>query len=75
MRLTDDPESARRFVEAVAPRAAVAGTPTQIAEVVAAWREAGVDELIVPDFTLGHGPARLEALDQLIEHLAPAFRD
>ena len=74
VRLTDDEDAARRFVDAVAPRAAVAGTPAQIAEVVAGWRDAGVDEVIVPDFTLGHGSARLDALDQLIEQLAPAFR-
>jgi F420-dependent oxidoreductase-like protein len=74
IRLTDDEAGARRFVEAVAPRAAVAGTPAQIAEVVAGWRDAGVDELIVPDFTLGSGPNRLDALDQLIEQLAPVFR-
>ena len=71
--VTDDEAAARRFVEAV-PRAAVAGTPAQIAEVVAQWQAAGVDELIVPDFTLGTGAARLEALDQLIEHLGPTFR-
>ena len=71
--VTDDEAAARRFVEAV-PRAAVAGIPAQIAEVVAGWQEAGVDELIVPDFTLGTGTARLEALDRLIEHLGPSFR-
>jgi probable F420-dependent oxidoreductase len=74
VRLTDDESAARRFVDAVAPRAAVAGTPAQIAETVAAWREAGVDEVIVPDFTLGAGARRLDALDQLIEQVAPPFR-
>jgi len=72
--VTSDEAAARRFVEAV-PRAAVAGTVSQIAETVAEWRDAGLDELIVPDFTLGTGTARLDALDQLIEGLAPIFRD
>jgi alkanesulfonate monooxygenase SsuD/methylene tetrahydromethanopterin reductase-like flavin-dependent oxidoreductase (luciferase family) len=72
--LGDDPAAARRFVEAVAPRAAVAGPASHVADVVAGWRDAGVDEVIVPDFTLGRGTARLEALDQILEQVAPAFR-
>jgi alkanesulfonate monooxygenase SsuD/methylene tetrahydromethanopterin reductase-like flavin-dependent oxidoreductase (luciferase family) len=52
----------------------VAGTPERIAESVAAWRDVGVDELIVPDFTLGTGSRRADALDTIIEHVAPAFR-
>jgi alkanesulfonate monooxygenase SsuD/methylene tetrahydromethanopterin reductase-like flavin-dependent oxidoreductase (luciferase family) len=63
--VTDDEEAARRFVEAV-PRAAVAGTPARIAETVTRWAAAGVDEVIVPDFVLGWGAERLDALDALI---------
>jgi F420-dependent oxidoreductase-like protein len=72
--VTDDPERARSFGSRVAPRPAVAGTPAQIAETVAAWRNAGVDEVIVPDFTLGSGARRVDAMDALIEELAPTFR-
>jgi alkanesulfonate monooxygenase SsuD/methylene tetrahydromethanopterin reductase-like flavin-dependent oxidoreductase (luciferase family) len=72
--VTDDPERARTFVERVAPRPAVAGSPEQIAETVAAWRDVGVDEVIVPDNTLGQGARRTDAMDALIEHVAPAFR-
>ena len=72
--VTDDPERARTFVERVAPRPAVAGSPEQIAETVAAWRDVGVDEVIVPDNTLGQGERRTDAMDALIEHVAPAFR-
>ena len=39
-----------------------------------AWAEVGVDEVIVPDFTLGTGAQRLERLDLIIEEIAPAFR-
>jgi len=73
--LTDDADAGRRFVEAVAPRAAIAGPVGAVAEVVEGWRQIGVDEVIVPDATLGHGPARLEALDALIAELGPTFRD
>jgi len=73
--LTDDADAARRFVEAVAPRAAVAGPTDAIAEVVEGWRRAGVDEVIVPDASLGRGSRRLDTLDALITEVAPAFRD
>jgi len=72
--VTDDPERAKTFAERVAPRPAVAGTPAQIAETVAAWQDAGVDELIIPDFTLGSGSRRTDTMDAIIEEIAPAFR-
>lgn len=69
--LTDDEAKAAERVAAVSPRPAVGGTPARIAEEAAAWRDAGVDELIVPDFTLGTGARRLEAIDALAEAFAP----
>ncbi len=72
--ITDDADRAARFVDAAAPRAAVAGPPSRIAEVVAGWQELGVDEVIVPDFVLGRGQAKLEAMDTYLEQVAPAFR-
>lgn len=71
---TDDETAGRRFVEAVAPRAAVAGPADRIAEVVGEWVELGVTEVIVPDAPLGRGSRRAEAMDLLIEQVAPAFR-
>lgn len=71
--LTDDAAAASSFIEAVAPRAAVAGTVEQIADTVEAWQAVGVDELIVPDFVLGRGSRRADALDALIETLLPRF--
>jgi probable F420-dependent oxidoreductase len=70
----DDDAKAADLAARVAPRPAVAGTPGRIAELVAAYRDAGVDELIVPDFTLGTGTRRSDALDVLIEEIAPNFR-
>ena len=69
--LTEDESTANDFVEAVAPRAAVAGTPSRIAETVAAWQAVGIDELIVPDFVLGSGQRKLDALDALAEAFNP----
>jgi F420-dependent oxidoreductase-like protein len=72
--LTDDRAKADAFLAGTGGRAAVAGTPAQIAETVAGWQDVGLDELIVPDFTLGRGARKLEHLDALIEGLAPDFR-
>ncbi len=69
--LTDNAERAREFVDSVAPRAAIAGTPDQIADVVTRYAETGIDELIVPDFVLGTGARRLESLDALLEAFRP----
>ena len=63
--LTDDAERARRFVESVAPRAAVAGPADHFAELVGRWDEVGIDEVIVPDQALGVGGRRLDRLDRL----------
>ncbi len=55
-------------------RAAVGGPVDRLAEHVAAWRDAGVDEVIVPTFTMGAGPARADTMDAIIEQVAPLFR-
>lgn len=68
--LTDDDAEGRRLVEAVAPRAAIAGPAERFAETVALWRDIGVDEVIVPDATLGRGQRRRDALDSLREAVA-----
>ncbi|HET8593985.1 MAG TPA: TIGR03560 family F420-dependent LLM class oxidoreductase [Intrasporangium sp.] len=67
VRLTDSPFEAKEFVASVGGRPTVAGPAEQFGEVVEAWQEAGVDEVIVPDLALGSGSQRLEALDALIE--------
>ena len=58
----------------MAPRPAVGGAAERLVEAVQGWADVGVDEVIVPDFTLGTGAQRLEALDLIIEQVAPNFR-
>ncbi len=70
----DNNDEAETWIEMVKGRPCVAGTADRIAESVAAWRDAGVDEVIVPDFTLGTGNQRADALDTIIEQVAPNFR-
>ena len=56
-------------------RAAVVGTPSEVVDVMGAYRDAGADEFIVPDFTLGPLARRKETCDLFIEEVAPHFRD
>jgi alkanesulfonate monooxygenase SsuD/methylene tetrahydromethanopterin reductase-like flavin-dependent oxidoreductase (luciferase family) len=70
----DDDDQGVALEEAMAARPCVAGTPARIAERVAGWRDVGVDEVIVPDFTLGTGSQRADALDALAERVVAAFR-
>ena len=53
-----------------AQRPSIIGTPDEVRDIVQAYAEAGVDELIVPDFTLGPNPAKLKTLDTFIQHVA-----
>ena len=74
MLLTDDRAKADTFLESTGGRAAIAGTTDDVAVAVAAWQAVGLDEVIVPDFTLGRGARRLEKMDAIIEQVAPTFR-
>jgi len=72
--LTDDRARADAFLAGTGGRPALAGPPDHVAEAVEAWRAVGLDEVIVPDFTLGTGTRRLDRMDTIIEQVAPAFR-
>ena len=72
--VTDDVGRADELVARAAPMAAIGGPPGRLAETVAAWREVGVDEVIVPDFTLGTGTERLDRMDTIINDVAASFR-
>jgi alkanesulfonate monooxygenase SsuD/methylene tetrahydromethanopterin reductase-like flavin-dependent oxidoreductase (luciferase family) len=70
--MDDDGEAAA--LEEAMPRPVLAGTSARMAETVHAWAEAGVDEVIVPDVTLGVGNQRAEALDRFMTEVVPAAR-
>lgn len=57
-----------RTVEMPLPR--MVGTPSEVAEIVAAYAGAGVDELIIPDFSLGVPSRRRETLDLFHQEIA-----
>ena len=52
-------------------QAAIIGTPSEVKDIVAQYEAAGVDELIVPDFTLGSTvEQKVEVLDTFIHDVA-----
>jgi F420-dependent oxidoreductase-like protein len=66
----NDPVWLDRMRDLATPMAKIVGTPAELQDVVARYAEAGVDELIVPDFTLGEGDAKRRAMDTLIHEVA-----
>lgn len=52
----------------------LAGSPEEMRERIGAYQDAGLDELIVPDFALGRGARRLELLDRFLTDVAAGFR-
>lgn len=71
--LSDDAAFINKIRETV-DRPIIAGNLKEVQETVAAYAAAGVDELIVPDFTLGQGQQKLDILDQFITEVAPVGR-
>jgi F420-dependent oxidoreductase-like protein len=55
-------------------RAAVVGTPSEVTDTIGQFAEAGADEFIVPDFTMGSLNRRKDTCDLFIEQVAPNFR-
>lgn len=49
---------------------AIVGTPDEVKDIIEEYAEAGVDEFIVPDFTLGGMPQKLATMDQFIHDVA-----
>jgi F420-dependent oxidoreductase-like protein len=52
----------------------ISGTPAEVTEIVGRYAEAGADELIVPDFTLGSLERKKDTCDLFMQEVAPAFR-
>lgn len=52
----------------------LAGDAAHVRNAIAHYRTLGVDEFIVPDFNLGDGADRLQALDRIMDEVARPFR-
>jgi F420-dependent oxidoreductase-like protein len=53
---------------------ALAGSPKELVDIVGQYQDAGCDELIVPDFTMGGAQRRKDTCDQFLEEVARNFR-
>ena len=53
-------------------RAAIVGTPSEVVDIIGQYKDAGADEMIVPDFTMGSRVK--ETCDLFIEEVASHFR-
>lgn len=49
----------------------IVGTPAEVVDIVAAYREAGVDELIVPDWNMRTLERRIDTYDLFMTEVAP----
>ncbi len=71
---SDDPAEVERIRRDPPDHAAIAGNTEQLIETLAAYQAAGLDELIVPDFNLPAGTAKIEALDRFHEEIGRIFQ-
>ena len=52
----------------------IVGTPGEVADIIARYRDAGADEIILPDRTLGSMARKKDTCDLFMREVAPAFR-
>jgi F420-dependent oxidoreductase-like protein len=61
--------------ESAGERAAIIGTPAEVTDIIGRYREAGADEIIVPDGTLGSVARTKDTADLFQSQVAAHFRD
>jgi F420-dependent oxidoreductase-like protein len=72
--LSDDAAFVEKIRGAKLPQPKIAGNVEQVREIVSAYQQAGVNELIVPDFTLGPMAQKKATLDRFIQEVAAPLR-
>jgi F420-dependent oxidoreductase-like protein len=72
--LSTDKEWLRDQPQAEPGPPVIVGTPGEVADIVARYQEAGADELIIPDSTLGSTARKKDTCDLFMQEVAPAFR-
>ncbi len=68
--MSDDQAFLDKMRNAQTPMPANVGTVAEIKDIVAAYADAGVNELIVPDFTLGDAAQKRATMDRFIQEVA-----
>jgi alkanesulfonate monooxygenase SsuD/methylene tetrahydromethanopterin reductase-like flavin-dependent oxidoreductase (luciferase family) len=72
---TDDPAKAAKLRERAPEDRALIGSTAQLIDLIGSYAEMGVDEFIVPDFTLGNThKERMDAYAMIDEHIVSALR-
>ncbi len=73
--MSDDDAFLQRIRDANLPRPTIVGTVTEVTEILGRYRDVGVAELIVPDFTLPPaGDERWDLMDRFITEAAAPLR-
>ncbi len=72
--LSTDREWLRERRQARPGRPVIAGTPGEVTSIVGRYQDAGADELIIQDVTLGSMARKKDTCDLLMQQVAPAFR-
>lgn len=68
--MSEDEKYLEKMRSANMQQAHIIGTPAEVREIVSQYENIGVDELIVPDFTLGTDSRKIATLDQFITDVA-----
>ena len=72
--LVDDPATAEKLRGGRGASTMVIGNVEEVRETLRGYADAGVNELIIPDFNLGPMDAKIATLDRFIEEVAPVVR-
>ncbi len=76
--LSDDEKYIQRIKAAKIPNPSVIGNVNEVQDTLAVLKEAGVNEFIVPDFTLGSligaGKEKMDLMDRFITEVVPAIQ-
>lgn len=74
--LTDDDKFAAKMNASSDRPPRIAGNVSQLQDIIGAYKEIGVDEFIVPDFSLGMdlNEQKMQVLDTFINEIAPVAR-
>lgn len=72
--IVDDAAEAQRLRSRPSERPQLIGSPAEVTDQLGAYHDAGLDELIVPDWFWGDVAQRNDALDRFWSDVAPAFR-
>lgn len=73
--MSDDEGWLERVRPNVPADRSIVGTPARLVDVLGEYRDLGLDEFIVPDFTMGSSPEqRRDAFDRFLAEVAVSFR-